>query len=239
LRQRIKEYRKVRPNFGILITGIATAGKTRTAMELIADANPSLVFIWPRDLKAIELNALAWSGSAILLADNLTLPTVSGDVPLPSSMLQLLQQSPKVIMVGTIRRNLLPEDLRGLEPVELTELEQASLHELAEYVAGAEGEKQGSNASAESILRRYNGHPAGLVAGLDAMRDIYHELDEDQRAALRGIKLLRTLGIQNLSVERVREATEVITSKQYEPIAFYDLLDELSETGLVSWAISG
>jgi hypothetical protein len=50
LRKRISAYKKERLNFGILITGIATSGKTRTAMELIADVTPTLVFVWPRAL---------------------------------------------------------------------------------------------------------------------------------------------------------------------------------------------
>jgi hypothetical protein len=239
LRHQVKDYQKNRPNLGLLITSIATAGKTRTAMELIADANPVLVFVWPREVRAGGITSSDWNGSAILFADDVALPVVEGGVALPSAMLPLLQGSPKIVMIGTIRRNLLPEDRRSLEVVELSEMEPGRLRQLAEVVAVAEKKMQGSKATADGVMRRYNGHPGGLVAGLDAMRTIYQQLNDDQRAALRGVKLLRALGIQDLSTERVREAAEVITARHYDPTAFHDILDRLTKAGLISWAGRG
>jgi tetratricopeptide (TPR) repeat protein/predicted transcriptional regulator with HTH domain len=238
LKERISAYKKERLNFGILITGIATSGKTRTAMELIADVTPALVFVWPRALSiSTGLNVPAWNGSAILFTDNITLSVGGGDVPLSAPMLQLLQDCSRLVLVGTIRRTLLSEDLRGLESIELSEIQpsEPALHELAQFVESAESSVQGARTGAEKVMQRYNGHPAGLVAGVDAMRGIYKQLEADQRSFLRAAKLLRTLGIQDLSVVRIRETAELINEKQFPEAGFHDQLEELKETGLINW----
>jgi tetratricopeptide (TPR) repeat protein len=152
-------------------------------------------------------------------------------------MLQLLQHCSRLVLVGTIRRTLLPEDLRGLEAIELSEIQpnEPALHELAQFVESAESSVQGVRTAAENVMQRYNGHPAGLVAGVDAMRGIYKQLEADQRSILRAAKLLRTLGIQDLSVVRIRETAELISEKQYPEAGFHDQLEELNETGLINW----
>jgi hypothetical protein len=141
--------------------------------------------------------------------------------------------------VGTIRRSLLTKDLRGLEAIELTEIdpENPGLRQLAQYVASAETQIPKSIVDTASIMHRYNGHPAGLVAGIDTMRDIYDELDTDQRAILRAAKLLRKMGVQRLSIERIQEVAQFISEKQYSQSSFHDLLEHLVETGLVTWTV--
>jgi tetratricopeptide (TPR) repeat protein len=238
LREKIRAIQQSKGTLsGLLITGKATSGKTRTAMELISGLRPSLVFIWRQGLEGKDLSNLhKWMGSGIIFADNLLLKSTGGENPLPDMLSRLLGQCPGLQLVGTIRKERLPEDRRGLEFVELGEIEQdyPYLIALAEEVALAESAKKRIRISKEEILHRFNGHPGGLVAGVDAMRDLYRELELESQAVLQAARLLWEMGIQDLLLERVWETAKLINGSEFAPVKQKIILENLKNEGFIN-----
>jgi len=235
LRQRMRALRHHRRDLGVFVTGPASSGKTRTAMELIAALRPALVLVWPRGGETSSWQRLpTWRIQAIIIADNLGRAASGGDVPLPASLVQLLQQCPRLLLVGTIRKDMLTKDLRGLEAVELIEMDKAHLQVLANEVAKAESISRGHQVDASEILHRYNGHPAGLVVGLDAMREIYNKLEPGPRAFLQAARLLWLMGVRSLTLERLWESVELINRMGRLPGVRQELLERLTDPGLIT-----
>jgi tetratricopeptide (TPR) repeat protein len=239
LRERMHSLQSTGDGFGLLITGQPIAGKTRTAMELIFSLHPSIVLVWPRGIETKSLTTFnKWRDSAIVFADNLTLSQTGGDIPLPATLLRLLQDCPHLLLVGTIRKEYLPEDHRGLEAIELSSgdvlPDQPPMQALAEELAVVETANRKILIEKEEILRRYNGHPAGLVAGLNAMRELYEELEAEPRSVLQAARLIWEMGIRELTNERVWEAASLIGGTEFASTKQQMLVKQLIREGFIS-----
>ena len=212
---RFSTLRTDRSKLGILITGPATSGKTRTAMELVSDTKIPIVIVLPRNSSTQTWSIVPeWKGSAILFADNLVLSLKGGDIPLPEHITDLLHKCPNLILVGTTRKELLPNDLRGLEVEEMNTVKQEDLFELAELIADIETKTQRKKVDAEAIMRRYNGYPASLVAGLSAMHDIYDELGIEERSVLQATRVLWEMGVYGFLTRRIWEVAELLCNSE-------------------------
>ena len=234
-----KSQQTTRGEFGVLITGQPIAGKTRTAMELIFNLNPPIVLVWPHGIEIKRLITFnKWQKSSIVFADNLTLSQTGGENPLHVTLLRLLQDCPHLLLVGTIRKERLPEDHRGLEAIELFGNDilpdQPRMQDLAQELAAVETIKRKTLIEKEEILRRYNGHPAGLVAGLNAMRELYEELEEEPRSVLQAARILWEMGIRKLTMERVWDASYLIGGTEFASTKQQMLMDLLKREGFIS-----
>jgi len=205
----------------VVITAPPAAGKTRTMLEIAIDLDPPFILIGTREVsqipfpRGISLPA-PW---ALLLVDDVALRP--GEEPWPDPLPSLRYNCPGLRILATVRSDRLPPDLRGARVVHLKEMpsEDPSIQDLAQYVAQAESR------SLNEIQRRYNGHPGSIVAGLEAMRARLQSLsDEFQkaniaepsrraelgRAFLQSARLLWTMGVRTLSVERIWAITKEV-----------------------------
>lgn len=236
LREKIFSLHKNRANLGVIITGPATSGKTRVAMELISNTWSSLVFIWPGTLESRSWsNIPKWKGPAIIVADNVVLSQKKGEIPLSANLQEFLVQCQNTILIGTIRKSLLPEEHKMLEIVELRKIGQEKLWNFAVALAKIETKKTNENVDAENIISRYNGYPASLVAGLDAMRETYRGLTLESRSMLQASRTLWEMGIRTLTTERVWEVTDLLNGIDIVKSCQNDIINVLLNHGFISF----
>ncbi|MEN3010001.1 MAG: hypothetical protein ABDI20_03310 [Candidatus Bipolaricaulaceae bacterium] len=210
--EEIRRYLEDKQYWAVIITGPPVAGKTRTMIEVTVNLAPHLILIWDRNVASTPMpsDIKLPTRKVVLLVDDLTIRPEENSLPEPITSLRL--RCPNLSVLGTARSERLPQDVRKARIVRLTEVPQDKLFGLAHAVAKAEGR------TLQDILRRYNGHPGALVAGLDAMRQRFDNLAEELaalgmdrparraelgRAFLESSRLLWEMGVRTLSLERV------------------------------------
>jgi hypothetical protein len=128
---KVQEIRHVGYPKGLLISAPTTAGKTRTALELIADLNPPLVIVWPRETTFSSFPDLdKWNGFLVVLADNLAFGAVSEKEVIPTHLHYLLQRCPHALVIATSRQESLGADIRDLLIFTLSEREDQLYYRL-------------------------------------------------------------------------------------------------------------
>ncbi len=203
----------------VVITAPPAAGKTRTMLEIAIDLDSPFILIGTREVsqipfpRGISLPA-PW---ALLLVDDVALRP--GGEPWPDPLPSLRHYCPGLRILATVRSDRLPPNLRSARIVELKEIPLEDLRELVQQVAEAEGR------SSREIQNRYNGHPGSIVAGLEAMQARWQHLGEEfqnanideparraelGRAFLQSARLLWTMGVRILSVERIWAITKEV-----------------------------
>lgn len=198
LREQAAEIRTNHTQKGFLISGPPTSGKTRTALELIADLNPALVIVWAKGSASETQPALPeWKAFTVFLGDDLAFASASGEGNTPAFLHYLMHRCPRGLLIATARGERVPSDIRDLRVFQLDSVERNSLEPLAEIVARAESTPD-RPVTSEEVLNRYNGHPGSLVAGLEAMKDEYARLEQEARGLLQVARLSWEIGIRIL-----------------------------------------
>ena len=204
-------------------------------MELVANARPALVFVWPQTAKSRSWSTFPnWNGSAIVVANDLKMSGPSGEVPLPTTLSELLQRCPRILLVGAVRKQALPEDHKMLDVIELTPIDRDELRDFAHQIASAESANIGKRVDFEDVMDRYNGYPASLVAGVNAMRDIYRQLEPGPCTTLQAARLLWEIGLRTLTTDRIWEVAELLQGAQFSVSQRTHILAKLERQGFIT-----
>lgn len=193
--------------FGVLIVGPQTAGKTRTAMEILEKLDLSFILIWPKNPKEISLPSKLKlpGGRAVIFADDVHVRINEfGELTLHNLLMQLVERCDGLAILATAPIERVSSSIQKIYKIKLDEMNEEELSDLIKYIADIE------NKSPEEIKKRYNGHPGNLVAGLDALKERFKILRNGKEKTeilcsvlLQSARLLFELGIQCLTINRV------------------------------------
>ncbi|MBN2044696.1 MAG: tetratricopeptide repeat protein, partial [Anaerolineales bacterium] len=214
-----------------LITAPPWAGKTRTALELIAAFRPPMVIVWPAakvDTTALfELPKLRCKMA--VLADDVSIQRESGKSALPHGLSQMIRDCPGARLFATRRRVDLPQELPDINRVVLETIPEDELTGLAREVSKAEG------VSETEVLSRYNGHPGGLIAAVEAMRDRFGKLDRLAQMILWAEKTLYGLGVRGMKIDRLRCVIEGVWDEKSSDGEYASSLKMITRQGFATY----
>ncbi len=235
MREKVAEIRRQHHPKGVLLSAPPAAGKTRSALELIADIDPALVVVWQRGYKLENHPALpVWKGEAVILADDLALGANQDEPGLPFFLSHLAGRCARGLIIATAREERTPREVRELAVYHLPIVSKKEVLPLAQAVARHESERLGKKVSIETILRRWNGHPGSLVAGFDAMRALYEELPPEPRAFLQTLRQMWQAGVRSLSLERAWACYGDLWENKPDNLAQNEILRNLEKKGFIS-----
>ena len=240
LRQEARSCRK-KGQKGLLIVGDPVAGKTRTALELVADLKPPYVIVWRSPIAEKDLEAAQRlprrGGRAAILADDLLLSFEGVHPRLPRPLEMVLERGPRMVLVATARQERAPGDAPGLVRFTLKPVQRPELEALVERVATRE------KIASSRVWRRYAGHPGGLVAGLERMRELFDHLPKPEclgedrgrvaQRILQAARLLWETGVRTLTLKRLR-LTAVALGPLPEGVDHGEVLRHLAKLGFLT-----
>ena len=220
---------------GIWVVGRPLQGKSRLAWEAIQAVLPGWTLVrWahtasrPFDMDAVR------GQRVVLWLDDLDTYANPAEAPTLLDLPRLFRQARvRLVIVATcaqggsaaLARAQLGPLLDGLREVRL------------EDISAEEGDALvGALAKANIPARRaaFDGTPGSLVLDIPHMRaEVYPELPESARRALRALKLLRSAGIGTCSERRVRAIAEAAFGLPADPRAWPSARDALVAAGFI------
>lgn len=186
----------------VLLVAPSSAGKTRTALEILHKLNPNFVIIWQpgNEITQDTFSSLSYFPRKLaILADDVLINKGQDKPALSNSLTNLLHKS-AAWLVATKRMENAPLELSGLKRIALSQIPEHLLAGFFKDVSALE------NKPIEEVRNRYAGHPGNVIANFDAMKAHWRELYPQLRRVLQAEKYLFLLGVKDITVERLKDA---------------------------------